>query len=96
MRNYSPVRRGMHPANAGTDGTNGSESHASPDSEARNGRRERDIEKKERRGSFPERRRSSFVGRDDPFGNEEDAEVKYRTLRWWYVETKGCALEHTF
>lgn len=22
---------------------------------------------------------------DDPFGNEENAEVKYKTLKWWYV-----------
>lgn len=22
---------------------------------------------------------------DDPFGNEEGAEVKYKTLKWWYV-----------
>lgn len=22
---------------------------------------------------------------DDPFGSEEVAEVKYRTMKWWYV-----------
>lgn len=22
---------------------------------------------------------------DDPFGNEANAEVKYKTLKWWYV-----------
>lgn len=22
---------------------------------------------------------------EDPFGNEEFAEVKYRTMEWWYV-----------
>lgn len=22
---------------------------------------------------------------EEPFGNEESAEVKYRTLTWWYV-----------
>lgn len=27
--------------------------------------------------------RSFNVGKDDPFGDEEGAEVKYRTLRWW-------------
>jgi hypothetical protein len=21
--------------------------------------------------------------KDDPFGNEENAEVKYRTMKWW-------------
>ena len=24
---------------------------------------------------------------DDPFGSEEVAEVKYRTMKWWYVIT---------
>lgn len=22
---------------------------------------------------------------DDPFGNEENGEVKYRVMKWWYV-----------
>lgn len=31
-------------------------------------------------------RRASFVAtREDPFDDEEGAEVKFRTLRWWYV-----------
>lgn len=31
-----------------------------------------------------ERRRSSYDNdEDDPFGDEEDSEVKYRTLTWW-------------
>ncbi|KAL1997825.1 hypothetical protein VTN02DRAFT_670 [Thermoascus thermophilus] len=25
----------------------------------------------------------TYVNRDDPFGNEESAEVKYRTMSWW-------------
>lgn len=27
----------------------------------------------------------SYMNREDPFGNEETAEVKYRTMSWWYV-----------
>lgn len=34
-----------------------------------------DSEKKERR--------RSELHEDDPFGDEGDNEVKYRTLRWW-------------
>lgn len=26
---------------------------------------------------------------EDPFGNEEFAEVKYRTLYWWYESTSS-------
>lgn len=30
---------------------------------------------------------------DDPFGNEENAEVQYKTLSWWYVSCPaGLAL----
>jgi hypothetical protein len=25
----------------------------------------------------------------EPFGNEETAEVKYRTMKWWYVTRSG-------
>jgi hypothetical protein len=32
---------------------------------------------------FKQRRQST--AKDDPFGDESDAEVKYRTMRWWYV-----------
>lgn len=39
--------------------------------------------KEEHPESGYERRRSSFASRDDPFGDEENAEVKYRTMRWW-------------
>jgi hypothetical protein len=31
------------------------------------------------------RQRSKSSGREDPFGDESDAEVKYRTMAWWYV-----------
>ena len=25
----------------------------------------------------------------DPFGSEENAQVKYKTMRWWYVRAQG-------
>lgn len=31
-----------------------------------------------------------FEAKDlEPFGNEETAEVKYRTMKWWYVTRSG-------
>jgi hypothetical protein len=30
--------------------------------------------------------------RQDVFGNEEHAEVKYKTLKWWYVPSKPTSL----
>lgn len=44
----------------------------------------------ERQGPPPaynkERRASrQHESREDPFGDEEGAEVKYRTMSWWYV-----------
>ena len=45
-----------------------------------------DIEKSEPESGLPkygQRRRSSAVDKGDPFGDEEGAEVKYRTMRWW-------------
>lgn len=36
----------------------------------------------EARPQVPEKRRSS-TDEDDPFGDEENSEVKYRTLKWW-------------
>lgn len=38
------------------------------------------------RNTDPEKRDSEFVpDYDNPFGNEETGEVKYRTLEWWYA-----------
>ena len=28
----------------------------------------------------------------DAFGNEEYAEIKYKTLKWWYVSSSGTRL----
>ena len=29
---------------------------------------------------------------DDPFGNEANAEVKYKTLKWWYAPCPADAV----
>jgi hypothetical protein len=26
-----------------------------------------------------------LTGKDDPFGDESESDVKYRTMTWWYV-----------
>ena len=49
---------------------------------------ERGEEKQERPLSLSERRRGSSPTKDDPFGDEEGAVVRYQTLRWWYVDSK--------
>ena len=33
------------------------------------------------KGSSP--RTLGYKGKDDPFGDESDSEVKYRTMHWW-------------
>lgn len=45
----------------------------------------RDPEKQDSLPSHPNSvpRRKSTIDKDDPFGDESDAEVKYRTLAWW-------------
>ena len=55
---------------------------------AMNGNRNmsRDTEKQHIPDSAPEyreQRRSSKYDRGDPFGDEEDSDVKYRTMAWW-------------
>ncbi|KAF2641611.1 amino acid transporter [Massarina eburnea CBS 473.64] len=42
-----------------------------------------DVEKQTRSTSDDGEQRDSRVIKEDPFGDEENAEVKYRTLRWW-------------
>ena len=78
MRNGSLVRRGMHPA---------AEDPRSAFS--KKAERERDLTSnrttshdRESRPQVTEKRRSSAHD-DDPFGDEGENEVKYRTLRWW-------------
>lgn len=44
----------------------------------------KDVEKQHQRSSIDQpERRGSWADKQDPFGNEEGAEVKYRTLTWW-------------
>ncbi|KAF2661538.1 amino acid transporter [Lophiostoma macrostomum CBS 122681] len=43
----------------------------------------RDVEKPENPPHGRDGRKTSFAGKGDPFGDEEGAEIKYRTLRWW-------------
>lgn len=31
----------------------------------------------------PEKHRKALTNHDDPFGDEEVAEIKYRTMSWW-------------
>lgn len=83
LRSHPPVRRGMHPApedmrsafddfsekEAGSERDLTSDRATSRDTESR----PHGIEKK----------RSTNAHDDDPFGDEGENEVKYRTLRWW-------------
>lgn len=58
------------------------------ESQSRRGNPASDTEKADGPEAFShhDNRRSSLAAaKDDPFGDEEGAEVKYRTLRWWYV-----------
>lgn len=91
MRDHSPVRRGMHPS-----ATHRSPSPTDDDSKHKRsydstldrsqGERPtpRDIEKQ----NVPaqgrnDRRNSKWANKEDPFGDEEGSEIKYRTMRWW-------------
>lgn len=36
-------------------------------------------------GPFPDEQEKPFDAKDlEPFGNEENAEVQYRTMKWWH------------
>lgn len=41
------------------------------------------------------RKRSNFgdQSQDDPFGDEAEGDVKYKTLRWWYAKPR-CSLTY--
>jgi hypothetical protein len=81
MRNHPAVRKGMHPAAEDLQSAfdNYSEKVSSEHGLTGDRAMSRDIETK---SQVPHKRRSGAYD-DDPFGNEEDSEVKYRTLRWW-------------
>lgn len=78
MRNQPAVRRGMHPA------AEDMPSAFDDDSEKTSIERDRATSDVEAGPQVPEKRPTKAHD-DDPFGNEEDSEVKYRTLRWWCV-----------
>lgn len=88
LRGRSPARRGMRPGNdEPTSPTDNSSYKPSYDSSApddlRQTRELRDVEKQDPPPHRDNARRKSWAGKEDPFGDEEGAEVKYRTLRWW-------------
>lgn len=81
MRSGPPVRRGMEPAPEDIRSTF--------DDSSEKAESERDLTSEraasrdtESRPQVAEKRRSDAHD-DDPFGDEGDNEVKYRTLRWW-------------
>ncbi|KAF2630025.1 amino acid transporter [Macroventuria anomochaeta] len=81
MRNGPPVRRSMHPAAEDLQSVfdDFSEKPESEGDLTSNRTTSRDTET---RPQIAEKRRSSAHD-DDPFGDEGENEVKYRTLRWW-------------
>lgn len=87
LRDTSPVRRGMRPYAPDGPGETPNRYKESTESSRRFSGHGPDPEKEGRSHSLSNRRHSSQrsfnVGKDDPFGDEEGAEVKYRTLRWW-------------
>ncbi|KAJ4348276.1 uncharacterized protein N0V89_009648 [Didymosphaeria variabile] len=86
LRDRPPARRGMRPA-ASDHATNEHTWYKeSTESEPRPGNQIRDLEKADEPpplSDYYNRRASLAPKKDDPFGDEEGAEVKYRTLRWW-------------
>jgi hypothetical protein len=81
LRSGTPVRRGMHPAPEDMrSALDNSSEKAESEHDLRSERAmSRDTEA---RPQVPETKRADSQD-DDPFGNEDNNEVKYRTLRWW-------------
>lgn len=83
LRDGPPVRRGMHPAAADSEfrpSNDDFKEKVSHESDVtRNRTTSQDLE------TQPQsvRRGSAHGQKEDPFGDEEESEVKYRTLRWW-------------
>ncbi|KAJ4363780.1 hypothetical protein N0V95_000974 [Ascochyta clinopodiicola] len=76
MRSGAPMRHGMHPAAEDVRFSEKAESERDLTSDRTNSR---DVENSPH---APEKSRPRAHD-DDPFGDEENSEVKYRTLRWW-------------
>ena len=52
----------------------------------------------EKPGSDPEVNPSSgegSAGKDDPFGDETNSDIKYRTMTWWSVVSSGFKIDHS-
>lgn len=81
LRSGPPMRRGMHPApeDMRSAPDHFSETAGSQHDLANERAMSRDTEA---RPQVAETKRTSAQD-DDPFGNEDNNEVKYRTLRWW-------------
>ena len=81
LRSGPPVRREMHPAPEDMRSAldKFSEKAESEHDHASKRAMSRDTEA---RPQVAETKRTSAQD-DDPFGNEDNNEVKYRTLRWW-------------
>lgn len=99
MHDHSPAQRGTYPtvpASRPGDAHKtsiGGESKPSYDS-ALDDRLGRDFEKHDPEAAIPKKQepgdelpwykqRKQSSAKDDPFGDEEGAEVKYRTMKWW-------------
>lgn len=87
LRDGPAVRRGMHPAAA--TATAASEFRPSDDDFDEKVSHESDLTRNRTTSHDLEtqpqsvRRESAHGQKEDPFGNEAESEVKYRTLRWW-------------
>jgi hypothetical protein len=88
MRSGPPMRRGMHPV------VENAQSTFDDLSEKENSERDLTSERGtshdvETTPQISEKKRSGAHD-DDPFGDESNSDVKYRTLRWWYVCSSLC------
>ncbi len=75
LRSGPPVRHGMHPA---PDEAFGEKAESERDLTS-----DRAMSRDAESRSYTANKRRSNAHDDDPFGDEGDNEVKYRTLRWW-------------
>lgn len=48
-----------------------------------NGQYNKNEKSSDEEGTKPSRHSDDLQGKDDPFGDESNSEVKYRTMEWW-------------
>ena len=48
-----------------------------------NGQYDKNEKSSDEEGAKVHRHSDDFQGKDDPFGDESNSEVKYRTMEWW-------------